>query len=554
MKRTIAMLLAAALLAACAPAQPAATVPSPAQPPRAATGPTPSVDPPPATAGSTPPAAWWLASTDAAGDFGAGVERAYKELLAGQAPRQTVVVAVIDSGVEITHPDLAANIWVNSDEIPGNNRDDDGNGYVDDVHGWDFIGGADGRDVEHDTFEVTRLLVECRQPTDSGTPSPAPEDCPDIEADYRERVENNRMLQAQLKGLVAALTQAVQLLREQLNGDSLTVAAVERLRPLRSDVREAQAAYLQLAGLGYTPADVSKELVDVNNMLDYGLNPSYDPRSIVGDRYGDPTERDYGNADVTGPFASHGTGVAGIIGAERGNGLGEDGIAPAVKIMVVRTVPDGDERDKDVANAIRYAADNGAQIINMSFGKSYSPFKQVVDEAVKYATAKGVLLVHAAGNDGADLALTPNFPNPRYLDGGQSDTWLEVGASGWKGAGKLAAEFSNYGAGQVDLFAPGVDIRTADIGDGYQRNSGTSFSAPVVTGVAALIMAYYPSLDARAVRRIILDSVTPQRDQEVVRPGTYGAEVRFGELSRTGGLVNAYQALKLAAERAASTR
>jgi subtilisin family serine protease len=456
-----------------------------------------------------------------AGEHGRGRQlRRWRARAAGsRAPKQAVVVAVIDSGwtsSTTTH----GNLWVNEDEVAGNRRDDDGNGYVDDVHGWNFIGGPDGKPVEHDTFEVTRLVALCRQQSNGGTPSYAPsaDECPGIELAFRERVDKYRQMQAQLQGMNAALRQFVALLREQLNGDSLTAATVERLRPLRNDVRQAQSAYLQLASMGYTPDDIAEELADVTGMLEYGLNPSFDPRPIVGDNYADPTERVYGNAGVTGPDASHGTWVAGIIGAERGNGLGEDGIAPAVRIMVLRAVPDGDERDKDVANAIRYAADNGAKVINMSFGKSHSPFKRAVDEAVKYATSKGVLLVHAAGNDAADLAQEPSFPTAKYLDGGESENWLEVGASGWKGAAVLAAEFSNYGAQQVDFFAPGVDIHTTDVKQSWQRNSGTSFAAPVVSGVAALIMAYYPELGVHTVKQIILDSATPLREQLVVRP------------------------------------
>ena len=553
MKRTTTFLLAAAFLAACAPARPAVTAPAPTPPARAEPVPAGPAQPTASAIPAVPPA-WWLADTDAAGAYGAGVERAYRELLAGRAPQQTVVVAVIDSGVDVAHPDLDGDIWVNAREVAGNRKDDDGNGYADDVHGWDFIGGPDGRDVDVDTFEVTRLFALCQQHASAGSTGSAPSaaECPAIEAEYRQRVDKYQQMQVQLQGMNAALTEIVQLLRQQLNSDSLTAANVQKLQPMRSDVQQARSAYLQLAGMGYTPEDIAKELKNVNDIVKYSLDPSFNPRPLVGDNYADPTERAYGNADVTGPDASHGTGVAGIIGAERGNGLGEDGIAPAVRIMVVRTVPNGDERDKDVANAIRYATDNGARVINMSFGKSHSPYKQVVDEAVKYATSRGVLLVHAAGNDAADLAKEPNFPSARYLGGGESDTWIEVGASGWKGAGSLAAEFTNYGADQVDVFAPGVDIHTTDVNRDWQRNSGTSFSAPVVAGVAALIMAYYPALHARAVKQIILDSATPLRDQLVTRPGTTDEKVRFGDLSRTGALVNAYAALRLAAQRASS--
>jgi subtilisin family serine protease len=247
-----------------------------------------------------------------------------------------------------------------------------------------------------------------------------------------------------------------------------------------------------------------------------------------------------------GPDASHGTHVAGIIGAVRGNGAGVDGVAPAVRLMALRTVPDGDERDKDVANAIRYAVDNGAQIVNMSFGKPYSPGKAVVDDAVRYADSAGVLLVHAAGNDGEDLAESESFPTPTYRDDGRARNWIEVGASSWKRGDSLVATFSNYGREQVDVFAPGVDILSTSPGGAYERESGTSMAAPVVSGVAALLMAHYPSLTAADVKRIILESATRRPDLMVRQPGADGELVRFDTLSATAGVVNVYEAVRMA--------
>jgi subtilisin family serine protease len=540
---------------ACAPA----TTAGPRAPTPAVVRADPAPSPAPVAADeaapSGAPASWWLAATDATGTWGAGVERAYRELLAGRQPARTVVVAVIDSGVDIEHDDLDDNLWVNEDEKPGNGIDDDGNGYIDDVHGWNFIGGRDGRHVDRDTYEVTRLFAKCRQRAEGGSPgdAPAPAQCTAIEADFEERVRESREQLAQLKNMNMMLTHFTRLLREATGSETLTVAKVRALQPMRADVQQARQVYLQLAEAGYSPEDIAKEQENMEQLVEFSLNPAFDPRPIVGDDYGNPEERVYGNADVTGPDASHGTGVAGIIAAERGNGIGEDGIAPAVQIMVVRAVPNGDERDKDVANAIRYAADNGAHIINMSFGKGWSPEKPVVDAAVRYAAGKGVLLVHASGNDGANLAEESNFPNPVFADGGRADTWIEVGASGWQGAGRLAAEFSNYGAGQVDVFAPGVDIRTTDVAEDWQTNSGTSFAAPVVSGVAALLMSYYPQLSAADVRRIILESATPLREQLVVRPGAK-EQVRFGELSVTGAVVNAYEAVRMAEKLAAQKR
>ncbi|MEO6446664.1 MAG: S8 family serine peptidase, partial [Gemmatimonadaceae bacterium] len=262
----------------------------------------------------------------------------------------------------------------------------------------------------------------------------------------------------------------------------------------------------------------------------------------------DLSNRFYGNNDYRGPDASHGTHVAGIIAAKRDNGVGINGEADNVRIMSVRCVPDGDERDKDVANAIRYAVDNGAQIINMSFGKDISPAKRAVDEAVKYADSRGVLMIHAAGNDGVDLAVTPNFPTPVYLDGGRAANWIEVGASSWRGKDALAAPFSNYGKEQVDVFAPGVDILSTVPGGGFERQSGTSMAAPVVSGVAALLMSYFPQLSAADVKRLIVGTAVQYGDTMVARPGAEGPEDRvlFSALSATGGVVNAYEAVKAA--------
>jgi subtilisin family serine protease len=570
--RPYRLLLAVALaLGACAPA----TVPAPAAP-------QPSVErtPPaqPATQPAQPPAAtaqpprpaqpaalpakapdrWWLLDAERDGVYGASVDRAYTELLAGRQPRRTVTVAIIDSGVDVEHEDLKANLWQNPrDRRDG--RDDDGNGYIDDVFGWNFIGGRDGKHVKEDTYEVTRLYASCRPrlASDSAT-LPAPQQvefgrCRKIEAAYREkRTESEEML-PQIRNMDETVTRFVAVLKQQLGTDSLTREKVAGLTPVRNEVFQAQQVFLQLDANNITPQMIREERERLEGLMQYGLNPDFDPRPIVGDDYRNISERTYGNADVTGPDAAHGTGVAGIIGAQRGNSVGVDGIAPAVRLMAIRAVPDGDERDKDIANAIRYAVDNGAQIINMSFGKGFSPEKAAVDAAVQYATEKGVLLVHAAGNDGKNLATEENYPNRTFLSGGTSQLWLEVGASSWRGADHLAAEFSNYGREQVDLFAPGHDVLSTAPGNTYHAASGTSFAAPVVSGIAALIMAYHPELSASEVRRVLLESSTKLSDRMVARPGEEDHTIRFGDLSVTGGIVNAYAALRLAAERAAQS-
>jgi subtilisin family serine protease len=506
-----------------------------------------------------PPQNWWQLDPTTNHVNGIGLERAFRELLANRQPKRTVTVAIIDSGVDILHPDLAANVWTNSREIAGNGRDDDNNGYVDDVHGWDFIGGRDGRDVNQDTYESVRIYARLRPRFEVASPDTSTDAA---KRDYRlfndvkaklnqDRADAAQQLQ-NVKQYDAAMTRITDVLKQALNGDPVTVERVRGLQSMRSDVQQARDMFLRLAADGITPAVLTEARKDLENRLQYGLNPNFNPRSIVGDDSTNVNERGYGNAEVTGPDATHGTHVAGIIGAVRGNGVGLDGVAsPAVKLMVIRAVPDGDERDKDIANAIRYAADNGAQVINMSFGKAYSPQKDAVDAAVRYAQSKGVLLVHAAGNEGADLDRSPSYPTRTFLAGGTAPNWIEVGASAPGSADSLAASFSNYSRTGVDVFAPGVSIWSTVPHGGYERLQGTSMASPVVAGVAALLLAYYPSLTPADVKDIIIQSATRFPNQSVVRPGEGGGPVPFASLSVAGGVVNVYNALRLAEQRTA---
>jgi subtilisin family serine protease len=557
---------AIALLAACASAKtateapapaptPVASVPAPSQPVAAAPAPTK-----PFTPLAEAPRDWQLLDVGSDRVVGISARRAERELLAGKQPKRTVLVAVIDGGVDTTHAGLKANLWSNPKETAGNSKDDDNNGYADDVHGWNFIGGKDGRDVQYDLLEVTRLYVRCSKAPNGSTtgtasklPVPDAATCKRASDEYQKQREQNQNMQQQVQQIGIVMTRANDILRRAIGSDSLTKDKVTAYQPNSSESQQAKMMWLRLADAGITPQELEDAKKEVESKAKYGLNPDYDPRPIVGDDYANTSERRYGNPDIMGPDAKHGTHVAGIIGGVRGTTGGIDGVASNVKIMMVRTVPDGDERDKDIANAIRYAVDNGASVINMSFGKGFSPEKAVVDDAVKYADSKGVLMVHAAGNDGENLAEKPSFPTPVYLSGGKPNNWIEVGASSWKGLDSLAAPFSNYGKAQVDVFAPGVDILSTVPGGGYERESGTSMAAPVVTGLAALLMSYYPSLSAADVKRIILDSATRYADQKVVRPGAEnGEQVPFGSLSVTGGVVNAYSALKLAEQMSAT--
>ncbi len=489
---------------------------------------------------------------------GLDTRAAYRDVLQGRPPQDTVQVAVIDSGLDIDHEDLAAKLWTNADEIPGNDVDDDGNGYVDDVHGWNFIGGPDGKNVDQDTYELTRIYVDLQERfagVDSSRVGPDARDryrrYQDIKRTFQKKRREARKRLAKVGKAQKAVQASVDVLKSHLGTDSLTQSAVRSVTSSRRDVRRAQQTLQYFYDQDLSPSDLKDYKNQLERQVEYSYNPDFNPRPIVGDDYADKTERRYGNNDAEGPDPGHGTHVAGIIGATRDNSIGIDGVARGVRLMSVRAVPNGDERDKDVANAIRYAVDNGADVINMSFGKSYSPHKGVVDAAVQYADSMGVLMVHAAGNDGANVDSTDNFPSPYYADGGRAQRWIEVGASSWEGGEKLAASFSNYGAERVDVFAPGHSIYSTVPDDAYERNDGTSMAAPMVSGLAALIMAHYPSLTATDVRTIILETATPYRNRTVARPGD-GETVPFGTLSDTGAVVNAHAALRRAADRVAA--
>lgn len=489
---------------------------------------------------------------------GISVERTYRELLNGRKPTP-VIVAVIDGGIDTTHEDLRRVLWVNPKEIAGNGKDDDKNGYIDDIHGWNFIGGKDGRNVTYETAEVTRLYA-LYKPKYEGKDRKALK--PDQQKEYdlyqktKTEVEKSQaQYKAQYQGISQFYTQyttAVDNLKKALNVTKLDTMTLRKAADTLRDAslkRPVTGILRLLRQQGAADTDVvMNELEKANEQLksraEYSYNPEFDSRAIVGDNPNDLNQRDYGNADIAGSRPDHGTHVSGIIGADRTNNLGVMGIADAVQIMGVRAVPDGDERDKDVANAIRYAVDNGAQIINMSFGKGYSPQRIAVEEAERYALAKGVLLVQAAGNDGSNIDTAANYPSPRYMDGTSIPNVITVGASARQNNADLVAGFSNYGKKTVDVFAPGKDIYSTVPGSKYESNSGTSMASPVVTGVAAVLKSYFPKLTYADIKRIILQSATPYTTK-VLRPES-DVSVDFASLSKTGGVINLYEAVKLA--------
>lgn len=481
---------------------------------------------------------------------GVSADKTYKTLLSGKTPK-TVIVAVIDSGVDVEHEDLQGQVWVNEDEIPGNGIDDDNNGYIDDIHGWSFISGPGG-DVHYDNLEFTRIYKDLNERfSGKSKKDVAKGDKKDYERylyfqdQYEKRLSKSRAELQEYKQIVDFYHFAQQQLKEVFGTDDYTLEDVQGLEA-QDEVGAAIKDFMSFALENDFASEIEEGMSHYSNAVNYSYNVTLNSREMVGDNYEDTSERFYGTNRVEGPRADHGTHVAGIIAAKRGNGIGIDGVCDEARIMTLRVVPDGDERDKDIANAIRYAADNGAKIINMSFGKSYSPQKEAVDAAVKYAEDKGVLMVHAAGNSSKNNDKTNNFPNPVYEESRElCKTWIEVGAT-TSDVDNLIANFSNYGKKSVDLFAPGYEIYSTMPDDTYKKNSGTSMAAPVVSGVAAILFAYYPELTAKDVRNILVNSYHSYQRVDVIRPGNKPKEVPFKKLSRTGGVVNAYNAVKMA--------
>ena len=501
---------------------------------------------------------WFNKDVTKSGQAGASVNKV-EELVKGKQAKK-VIVAVIDSGIDVDHEDLKENIWVNTDEIPGNGIDDDNNGYIDDVNGWNFLGGADGNIIE-ETYETTRIYRRLKPKYEGrARKSITPEEEGEFELYKETKKETEKQYNKTLKQiedfsvLEENLSIVNSILEAELLDKPINKETVKAIRSRSERVLAARDYMLRLYENDFIQADFDEYMKDLRNKIKYHYNLDYNPRTVVGDNPDDPFEKGYGNNKVSGSFTRHGTHVAGIIGANRDNSIGINGVAHNVSIMVLRAVPDGDERDKDVANAIIYAVDNGARIVNMSFGKGHSPAKEAVDKAVKYAEDKGVLLINSAGNAHINVDKIDQFPTREFTTNGLSgraSNWITVGASDREVGPELAANFSNYGRQNVDIFAPGVRIYSTVPDNKYEELDGTSMAAPVVSGVAALVLNYYPDLTAAQLKDVLLSSAVDYKKTKVYIPGDEEERLKtkFKKLSSTGRIVNAYNALKYAAKK-----
>jgi subtilisin family serine protease len=490
---------------------------------------------------------------------GVGSNRAYQELLKNKKSK-TIIVGVLDSGVDFEHEDLKNVMWTNPGEIANNGIDDDKNGYIDDIHGWNFIGGKDGKNVSDDNLEMTRLIRKLKSKYEGKTEIDFKNKEEKVELKLYEEIKAEySKTKAQFDGgynQLKFLIEGFEMLTKKINSDQgksqITSIELEKFNPANkndSTIKTVALSMVKRSGsnLEETIGGLKAAFEQYKSYVECGLNEAFDPRSIVGDDYSNSNERYYGNNDCNGPDSFHGTHVAGIIAASRNNGIGMDGIAADVKIMAVRCVPAGDERDKDVANAIRYAVDNGAKILNMSFGKRFSWDKKVVDDAVKYAEKKGVLLIHAAGNDNADIDIVNHYPCKKFENNSKAENFMDIGALSWKRETKIVAPFSNYGKNTVDVFAPGVEIYSTVPKNGYKDASGTSMAAPVTAGVAAVLKSYYPNLSPKLLKKILIESsLKNYKNKKVIKPGTKDELIEFEELGKNGGIINLYEAIKLA--------
>ena len=460
---------------------------------------------------------------------GMSVDKAYNELLKNKKGKK-VIVGVIDSGIDISHEDLKGKIWTNKKEIAGNNKDDDNNGYIDDINGWNFLG-----ESNDENLELTRIVK-------NGPNTPG-------YAEAKAELDAKLAEMNQQKPQVDMIAKADKDIRTHLKKEVYTLADLKSITTTDANLNQSKMIMTSVAtqaGEGFQ--DEIKEYIDyVYKQLNYNLNVNHNGRKLVGDNPNDINDKKYGNGNVKGPDVTdglHGTHVAGIIAQVRGNGKGGDGVINNVEIMALRAVPNGDEYDKDIALAIRYAVDNGAKVINGSFGKDYSPQKEWVWEAIKYAASKDVLIVHAAGNDAKDIDTEPNFPSDEVNGKEIADNFLSIGALNKEYGTNIIASFSNFGKINVDVFAPGNQIYATIPNNKYKYLQGTSMASPNAAGVAALIRSYYPNLTASQVKHILMDSGTPISANVVV--GEQKNAIPFSNTCVSGKIVNAYNALLMA--------
>ncbi|EDO25838.1 predicted protein, partial [Nematostella vectensis] len=510
--------------------------------------------------------------------YGISLEKWYAE-----KPKQTkreIIVATLDTQIDLDHEDLQGQFWVNKKEIPNNGIDDDNNGYIDDVNGWNFIGTKSGNYTVWGNFEYVRFVRKWESAFEGKKKE-------DIEnqnlynyntynwaaamLDYTKKYYNNRT--KSLDYSISVYAKAKDTLKYYFPKEDYNYEKLDSLyneikgndnRTYKQMLASRDADFLALVYSFYSNyannttslTSLLDDRIQMDSLLHKNLNVAYNERDYIGDNP-EVLEKGYGNNKINAKIEgirsinTHNTEVSSVIASLRFNGIGTDGFSNNIKIMPLTISPLGDEHDKDIAMAIYYAVDNGAKVINMSFGKEFSLNREWVLEAMQYAERHNVLLVHCSGNDANNIDNYPDYPND--IGYGKSlelvNNFINVGSISKRTDSTMVTPFSNYGKNNVDLFAPGEEIYVAIPDNQYTYDSGTSLAAPMVSGTAALIWLYYPNLTVQEVKNIILESGVTI-DKMVVKPGTKNEMVHFSELCKTGKVLNTYNAMKMAAEKA----
>lgn len=487
----------------------------------------------------------------------------------------SIIVALIDTQIDLKHEDLQGQFWTNSKEIPDNNIDDDHNGYIDDIQGWSFTGTKNNGYVVWSNYEYVRILRDWGPLYQNKTEDQISQKEINDYKEYLKAAEMFRKKDSYYKNWLKSLNYNVSvfpLVKDTLKyffpKEDYTYQQLDSMYKIhkindksyiqrRNDKDKDLGALIDYMMINLETNQKTLEAIkdkqtQIDSVVNKNLNINYNERLSIGDN---PSilEKGYGNNNISNTkegyrlIQNHSTMMAGVIGGNKNNTLGVKGILQNVKFMPLNISPSGDEHDKDIAMAVYYAVDNGAKIINMPLGKEFSLHKQWIIDAFKYAEKQNVLIVHSAGNSGLDIDKNPVYPNDTSLDINVEfcNNFITVGSTNHILNDKFVSNYSNYGKENVDLFAPGEEIYTTAAGNSYKVDSGTSLSTPMVSGTAALIWTYYPTLTAKEVKEIILNSGTSY-DLEVIIPGTKDKKIKFSELSKSGKVLNTYNAMILA--------
>ncbi|MCL9805031.1 S8 family serine peptidase [Flavobacterium amniphilum] len=488
------------------------------------------------------------------------------------SPKKQIIVAVIDTQIDALHEDLNTNIWTNKKEIPNNGIDDDKNGFTDDIHGWNFLGNKAGGYTVWANFEYIRILRDYEPIFKNKSKEEISVEDKFKYEQYLKAIENDKKFSKYFNSYIKSLKYDISLyqktkdtLRHFFPKENYTYKQLdslyrkykindktykERRDSNDQDLGALLDSYMTSIDVGLNSyAELTDALKQKDSTLNKSCSLSFNERKNIDS---ETSNRGYGNnktqVEIKGipTFSNHSTEVSSIIAAKRENNLGIKGFSDNIKIMPLTVCASGDEHDHDIALAVKYAVDNGAKVINMSFGKDLSMYPELIKEALQYAEKHNVLVIHAAGNNGMNIDESTFFPNDFYKKE-VCNNFINVGSINKNHGEKMVSSFSNYGKVNVDLFAPGEDIYTAIPDNQYSFDSGTSLAAPMVSGAAALIWLYYPKLTVQQMKYIILESGTSY-DLDVIVPGTKDKKVKFSELSKTGKVLNVYNAMEMAKE------